>query len=1188
MPVNKESMYPGMADAPATTETQLCFMPPNGPFDGKSSASMVTGMLNDRDDVEDWILIKLSEGKEYTISLKGSTTLTDTVIALYDSKGGLVEAPVDDVDRNRDGKISGAELHPTLTFRPEEGSGTSDYFISVSAYRDNPGTIGSDGTNKGGYTVTVNEKSILAVGDGRGFTDNSPKLVGTDLDDKLTGGDGDQTLYGRAGDDVLDGKGGNDLLIGGKGADTLKGGDGEKDTISYRDSAMAVTINLLSGQADGGDATGDTLDDSIEYVIGSMHDDRLTGNDEDNWLWGLAGMDTLDGGFGEDTLEGGHGEDTLIGGDGGDTASYTGSMMGVTVRLHSQQAMGGDAEGDIFGRLVRTTYPNDDGDIVVEMVPDIERLTGSAHDDILAGDSRANIIMGGDGHDRLYGGPGGGDDILHGDKGNDRIFGGKGNDTLRGGDGNDHLWGNSGTDIYDGGKGNDTIYASKDDTNIDGGEGNDTLSYARLEDTPGPITLSGGISGIENIIGSQDDDTITGDAGKNVIEGGEGGDTMRGGGGDGEDTLSYASSDARVSVTLLDEAVDSNWIDASRGHASGDEVTADILASQTFVNIKGSMHDDDLTGDSRDNNLMGGEGDDELTGMGGADTIEGGAGSDTLDGGDESNVFDVSGTPTPDLGDWLSYASSDAGVTINLARQLATGGHASGDTIVTAEEDHDRNPETDEIDVSTFEHVRGSAHADDLTGDFRRNTLEGGGGADDLDGGAGMDTATFANARAGVTVDLGANRGMKGDAEGDTYSNIEMFVGSGKADTFIAGRGHDTVDGGAGSDTISYDKSRAGVTVNLVTQVSPPTATDNDLVGAWRYLADNLDKFYVDGSGTAGGRTNTENARDTHEQGFTSLGELLTGLTPGTADGIDPANVKVDDGDADTDDLVLNTFLATARGDANNPGYGDGVTSALIASLYGNDNTRADLRNDFNKGDRLDSIENVIGSDFDDNITGNSISIMDDGDTGDKTTANKLEGGGGKDRIKGGAGNDELHGGDGDDILGAYDTEDDAGDDMLMGGAGRDMLNGGTGDDTLNGGAGDDDLTGGTGDDIFVFTPDGTGTDTIVDFTREADNNDRIDLKAFGLTAAQLVPLIDVRGGNFIIDLSSKGGGIILFARRDGDLDFFDDTTVITGSGAASDTDNKINTLSEFKDADGDRAFGGPDDTGDVDGIFIL
>ena len=124
--------------------------------------------------------------------------------------------------------------------------------------------------------------------------------------------------------------------------------------------------------------------------------------------------------------------------------------------------------------------------------------------------------------------------------------------------------------------------------------------------------------------------------------------------------------------------------------------------------------------------------------------------------------------------------------------------------------------ETDEIDVSTFENVRGSAHNDDLTGDHRMNMLEGGGGADDIDGGAGWDTATFANAMEGVTVDLGANRGTGGEAEGDRYSDIEAFMGSGNDDTFIAGRGFDTVDGSGGQDTISYEKSKRAVTVNLL------------------------------------------------------------------------------------------------------------------------------------------------------------------------------------------------------------------------------------------------------------------------------------------------------------------------------------------------------------------------------------
>ena len=66
----------------------------------------------------------------------------------------------------------------------------------------------------------------------------------------------------------------------------------------------------------------------------------VKGNDT---LSGGSGDDDLDGGDGVDTLEGGYGADVLTGGDGADTASYAGSTMGVTVRLHSSKAMGGAA-----------------------------------------------------------------------------------------------------------------------------------------------------------------------------------------------------------------------------------------------------------------------------------------------------------------------------------------------------------------------------------------------------------------------------------------------------------------------------------------------------------------------------------------------------------------------------------------------------------------------------------------------------------------------------------------------------------------------------------------------------------------------------------------------------------------------------------------------------------------------------
>ena len=115
--------------------------------------------------------------------------------------------------------------------------------------------------------------------------------------------------------------------------------------------------------------------------------------------------------------------------------------------------------------------------------------------------------------------------------------------------------------------------------------------------------------------------------------------------------------------------------------------------------------------------LKGLDGDDELYGKGGNDTLEGGAGADILDGGEGY--------------DTLSYETSDAAVTVNLASARVSGGHAQGDEIITFADEHNG----EEIDVSTFENVIGSAHDDRLTGNQWDNVLTGGAGADRLDGG---------------------------------------------------------------------------------------------------------------------------------------------------------------------------------------------------------------------------------------------------------------------------------------------------------------------------------------------------------------------------------------------------------------------------------------------------------------------
>ena len=98
-------------------------------------------------------------------------------------------------------------------------------------------------------------------------------------------------------------------------------------------------------------------------------------------------------------------------------------------------------------------------------------------------------------------------------------------------------------------------------------------------------------------------------------------------------------------------------------------------------------------------------------------------------------------------------------------------------------------------------------------------------------------------------------------------------------------------------------------------------------------------------------------------------------------------------------------------------------------------------------GDRLIGVENVTGSNYDDNLTGiggpNRFQGLDGNDT--------LTGGVSDDLLEGGAGNDTLSGRDGIDRL--YGGE---GNDTLNGGAHNDTLEGGDGNDTLEGGAGAD------------------------------------------------------------------------------------------------------------------------------------
>uniref|UniRef100_UPI000AD98260 beta strand repeat-containing protein n=1 Tax=Pseudomonas sp. Q12-87 TaxID=177989 RepID=UPI000AD98260 len=132
---------------------------------------------------------------------------------------------------------------------------------------------------------------------------------------------------------------------------------------------------------------------------------------------------------------------------------------------------------------------------------------------------------------------------LTGTSGDDVLLAGNGDNVLNAGDGNDILSAGSGNNTLHGGAGNDLLYSGTGNDLLDGGTGTDTASYAHAGSAvtvnlgllAAQNTLGAGtdtLSSIENLVGSNFNDTLTGDGASNRIDGGLGHDVLNGGGGD--------------------------------------------------------------------------------------------------------------------------------------------------------------------------------------------------------------------------------------------------------------------------------------------------------------------------------------------------------------------------------------------------------------------------------------------------------------------------------------------------------------------------------------------------------------------------------------------------------------------------------------------------------------------------------
>jgi Ca2+-binding RTX toxin-like protein len=348
-----------------------------------------------------------------------------------------------------------------------------------------------------------------------------------------------------------------------------------------------------------------------------------------------------------------------------------------------------------------------------------------------------------------------------------------------------------------------------------------------------------------------------------------------------------------------------------------------------------------------------------------------------------SNMLNVANSRPESSGGFLDVFNMDVDVGLPL---FASASSADADDGLLNEHDDVR---------PTTENILGGSAGDTLVGDASKNTIRGGRGNDQIDGG-GVALATCAGFIA-----------SQGDAllgeDGDDTFFVPMLGCSA------------TIAGGLGQDAAIFSGRSAGL------QLSNDGVANDGEVPLQEKASVGVDVESITG-GFGGDLISGANNVDTFSGG------------PG------------DDfliGGAGNDSLVGGAGSDTFNGGLGSDsvsyaGYGasEPVTVTLCSTTaitVGTIDTACGARDDgHQETDQIANVERVVGGAGDDQMTAASM------------IGATFEGGNGDDTLIGGGGNDVMWG--------------EAGDDILSGGSGDDELTGGAGDDTLDGGSGAADL----------------------------------------------------------------------------------------------------------------------------------
>jgi Ca2+-binding RTX toxin-like protein len=833
--------------------------------------------------------------------------------------------------------------------------------------------------------------------------------TGNEQDNLIIGNTVNNVIRGMGGDDFIDGMGGNDTDYGGQGDDTFvvyKNGDTTYDTvIELADEGHDLVLSWVTY----------VLPDNVEdlTLIGT-DSTNATGNELDNKIIGNAGANRLDGKTGDDYMAGGGGNDTYVIDSLGDVAVENGGQ-------------GIDTIETPFTTTLDTNFEN----LTLTGVDAIDG-TGNASANVILGNDQDNVIDGLTGADTMAGKRG--DDTYFVDNAGDTVTetAGQGYDIVNstvsftlsanveelnllgsaningtGNDLNNLITGNSGANVLDGKAGADTMQ---------GGGGNDTYIVDNagdiVQESPGggvdlvkasiTYTLTANVenltlTGVDAIdgVGNHLNNTITGNAANNVLDGGgailaEGGLSTEskgvvtdGGGGIlidlfGHDTLIGGMGDDTYIIRRANDVVKET---AGQGTDTAVAWVSYTLASNVENLVLAGEAGLSGTGNSSANVITGNDGDNTLDGKAGADALIGGQGNDTYV---VDNVGDV---VIEDPGAGIDTVLASVSFTLGAnVENLSLTGPASINGV---------GNDLDNV----------------LTGNTGANILDGGTGADTMAGGVGND---------GYIVDNLGDQVIEQDGEGtDTVKafidyalgdNVERLVLAGSAihgtgnelDNVIGGNAlNNVIDGGLGADLMAgglgHDTYYVDNTGDIVQEAA---GGGNDLVYTTLnsyILPANVEELVFQGSGDFTGVGN-------------NLGNAIYGgVGNDTLDG--KGGIDILGGHAGDD-----TYVVDNAGDLVQELAGEGHDTVITSVTY----TLAS------------EVEDIYASGVSSiNLTGNGLDNLITGNGGNNT----LNGLGGNDTLVGKTGNDILNGGSGDDVL--------------IGGGGIDQLTGGGGADTF-------------------------------------------------------------------------------------------------------------------------------------------